>query len=151
VEEFVSCGVWPLSAGVNFAHVKVDSTPVSQLKIPLPHFPLSREDGDDDVQLIARVEHEARNIIGSYTRMEHDACIASLPNNSHLNRGLELAGVAYGPCLVLVSTEVLRKRKADATAKASGKRPEVTEKKGVVHVKVSGSRVSAGLKRSSGT
>jgi hypothetical protein len=27
VEEFVSCGVWPLVASVNFEHVKVDLTP----------------------------------------------------------------------------------------------------------------------------
>jgi hypothetical protein len=29
VEEFVSCGVWPLAAGVDFEHVKVDLTLVS--------------------------------------------------------------------------------------------------------------------------
>jgi hypothetical protein len=29
VEEFVSCGVWPLATSVNFEHVKVDLTPVS--------------------------------------------------------------------------------------------------------------------------
>jgi hypothetical protein len=46
--------------------------------------------------------------------------------------------------------EVLKKRKADATAKVSGKNPKVTEKKGAMPAKVSGSRASAGLKRSSG-
>jgi hypothetical protein len=34
VEEFVSCGVWPLAAGVNFEQVKVGVTPVSKLKVP---------------------------------------------------------------------------------------------------------------------
>jgi hypothetical protein len=29
VEEFVSCGVWPLSPGADFEHVKVALTPVS--------------------------------------------------------------------------------------------------------------------------
>jgi hypothetical protein len=29
VKEFVSCGGWPLSAGVDFEHVKVDLTSVS--------------------------------------------------------------------------------------------------------------------------
>jgi hypothetical protein len=29
VEEFVSCGGWLLSAGVDFEHVKVDLAPVS--------------------------------------------------------------------------------------------------------------------------
>jgi hypothetical protein len=35
----VSCGIWPLSAGVDFAHIKIDLTPASQFKVPLP--PLS--------------------------------------------------------------------------------------------------------------
>jgi hypothetical protein len=39
VEEFVSCGVWPLSTGVSFEHVKVGLTLASQLKVPLPSFP----------------------------------------------------------------------------------------------------------------
>jgi hypothetical protein len=39
IEEFVSCGVWSLAAGVNFEHVKVDLTLVSKLKVPLPIFP----------------------------------------------------------------------------------------------------------------
>jgi hypothetical protein len=29
VEEFMSCGIWPLSAGVDFEHVKVDLTLIS--------------------------------------------------------------------------------------------------------------------------
>jgi hypothetical protein len=43
VEEFVSCGIWPLSIGVNFEHVKVGLTPALQLKVPLPSFsPISQ-------------------------------------------------------------------------------------------------------------
>jgi hypothetical protein len=109
VEEFVSCGVWPLSAGVDFEQVKVNLTPVSQLKVPLPNVPLSREDGEDDAQILARVKQEARNIVGGYTRMKHEACIASLPNNGLLNRVLEVVGVAYGPCPVSIFMEVLEK------------------------------------------
>jgi hypothetical protein len=39
VEVFISCVIWPLSAGVDFEHVKVDLTLVLQLKVPLPNFP----------------------------------------------------------------------------------------------------------------
>jgi uncharacterized protein YbaP (TraB family) len=88
-------------------------TPASSLKVLLPNFPLSRE-GEDDVQLLARVEQEARNIVGGYTHTKHEACIASLPNNDHLNHLLEVARVAYGSHPVPVSMEVLKKRKADA-------------------------------------
>jgi hypothetical protein len=143
VEAFVSSGVWLLSAGVDFEHVKVDFTSVSQLKIPLPNLPLCRE---DEVQFLMRVEQEARNIVGGYTRTEHEACIASIPNNGRLNRVLEIGGLSYGPRPVPVSAEALKKRKEDAAAKVSGKRPKVAEKKGAMAVKVFGSRVSAGSK-----
>jgi hypothetical protein len=146
VEEFVSCGIWPLSIGVDFEQVKVDLTPFSQHKVPLLNFPLSHEDGEDDVQLLARDEQKDRNIMGGYTHTEHEAYIASLPNNGRLNHVLDVAGLAYGPRPVPVSTEVLKKRKADAAVKVSPKRPKVTEKKGAGLMKVSRSRVSGGLK-----
>jgi hypothetical protein len=88
VEEFLSCGIWPLSTDVDFEHVKVDFTLVSWLKMSLPKFPPRREGEEDDVRLLARVEQEARNIVGCYTRTEHEACFASIPNNDRLNRDL---------------------------------------------------------------
>jgi hypothetical protein len=109
--------------------VKVCLTPISKLKVPLPRFPLSREDDVDDVMFMARVEQEAIVIVGSYTRTEHKACIAGLQNNDRLNCVLKLVGVAYGPRLVPVSAEVLKKRKADATGKVLAKCPKVPEKK----------------------
>jgi hypothetical protein len=111
VEEFVSCGVWPLSAGVDFEHVKVDLTLISQLKVPLPRFPLFHEDGDDGSHLLVRVEQEARNIVGSYMRAEHKGCITSLPNNDRLSCVLKVAGVAYGPHPVPISVEVSKEKK----------------------------------------
>jgi hypothetical protein len=146
VEEFLSCGVWPLSASVDFEHVKVDFTSVLQLKIPLPNFPLHHKDEEDDVRFLTRVEQEARNIVGGYTHVEHKACIISIPNNGHLNRVLKIAGVSYGPCLVPISAKVLKKRKADAATKVSGKRLKVVEKKGAMDVKISGSHAGADSK-----
>jgi hypothetical protein len=52
----VTCDVWPLYAGIDFEHVKVGLTPVSQLKVPLPHFSLRHEDEEYDVQFLARVK-----------------------------------------------------------------------------------------------
>jgi hypothetical protein len=150
VEEFMSCGVWPLYAGVDFEHANVDLSPTSQLKVPLPNFPLSREDDEDDTHLLARVEREARNIVGGYTRGEHEACITSLPNNGHLNRVLEVAGVSYEPHPVPVSTEILKKRKADAATKVSTKCSKVPEKKGAEPTKVSRAPVTGSLKWPSG-
>jgi hypothetical protein len=90
--KILSCGVWPLSARVNFEHVKVDFTLVLRLKIPLPNFPLRHDGEEDGAQFLARVQQEARNIVGGYTCAEHEACLASIPNNSHLNHVLKLMG-----------------------------------------------------------
>jgi hypothetical protein len=150
VEEFLSSGVWLLSTGINFEHVNVDFTPVSRLKIPLPNFRLRHEGEKDDVRFLVRVEQEARNIVGSYTRTEHEAYLISIPNNGRLNRVLELARVSYGPRPVPVSAEVLKKRKAYVAAKVLGKRLKVAEKKIAFTVKISGSRAGAGSKQPSG-
>jgi hypothetical protein len=45
------------------------------------------------------VELKAENIVGSYSHMEHEACIKSLPNEGHLKWVFEVAGIAYGPQL----------------------------------------------------
>jgi hypothetical protein len=68
-------------------------------------------------------------LVGSYKHPEHEAC-SVLPYNSHLNRVLELIGVAYGPCPAPVSMEVLKKRKADSVGKTVPKSPKALEKKG---------------------
>jgi hypothetical protein len=151
VEEFMSCGVWPLATDVNFEQVKDDLTPILKLKVSLPRFPLSREDEEDDVKFLARVEQEVRVIVGSYTRTEHEACIAGLQNNGRLNRVLNLVGVAYGPHPVLVSTEALKKRKVDATRKVLAKLLKACEKKKVETAKVAAAQVKGGLKWSSDT
>jgi hypothetical protein len=150
VEEFLSYKVCLLSAGVDFEHVKVDFTLILWLNIPLPNFPLCHEGEKDDVRFLARVEQEARNIVGSYMRAEHEAFLTSIPNNGFLNRVLELTGVSYGPHPVPISVEVLKKRKADTAVKVSGKHLKVAEKKIALAVKISRSRIGAGSKRPSG-
>jgi hypothetical protein len=142
----VSCGVWLLAADVSFKHVKVGLTPISKLKVPLPRFPLSHKDEEDGTSFLARVEQEARTIVGSYTRVEHEACNAGLENNGHLNHVLELTEVAYGPRPTPVSVEVLKKRKSEASGKVSAKCPKVSEKKGTELVKVIGACAKGGLK-----
>jgi hypothetical protein len=56
VEEFVSCGVWLLAASGIFEQAKVNVMPISKLKVPLPRFPLSHEDDEDNIKFLARVE-----------------------------------------------------------------------------------------------
>jgi hypothetical protein len=59
---------------------------------------------------------------------------------------LQLAGVAYGPHPVPVFTEVLKKRKEDATRKVLAKRPKAHEKKGTESAKDPAACVKSGLK-----
>jgi hypothetical protein len=87
-------------SSVNFDQVSVSVTPVLRLKAPLPSFVASRKDDEDDIKFLVRVESDAKVIAGSYTRLEHDTCIAGLHNEDQLNRVLDLMGVAYGPRLV---------------------------------------------------
>jgi hypothetical protein len=94
VEEFVACGVYPLAAGAGFDRVVTCTTLVSKWKVLLPKFIAAHK---DDVQFLARVELEAEGIAGSYTKPEHDACLAHMHNGGRLNRVFELAGVTYGP------------------------------------------------------
>jgi hypothetical protein len=53
--ETLSCGIWPLATGVDFEHVKVDLILVSQLKVHLPRFPLSRNVEENDTHLLVTV------------------------------------------------------------------------------------------------
>jgi hypothetical protein len=148
MEEFIVCNVWPLAAGISFEQVKVGVTPISKLKVPLPKFAVAREDDEDNAGFLAKVEKEARVLVGSYTRPEHEAC-AILPNNDRLNRVLELAGVAYGPRPTPVSAEVLKKMKADSVGKTVPKRPKAIEKKRADSAKGSVAPGKVGVKRPS--
>jgi hypothetical protein len=93
MEEYLACGMYPLSASVSFERVADGVTPASRLKLLLLKFEAIRK---DDVQFLARVELDAEGVVGSYTRPEHDVCMTGLCNRSRLNRVFELVGVAYG-------------------------------------------------------
>jgi hypothetical protein len=80
------------------------------------------------------VVSDAKVIVGSYTCLKHDACIARLHNEGRLNRVLELTGLTYGPRLVPssdASIEASKKRKAYSVGKVVVKRPKAPEKKRV--------------------
>jgi hypothetical protein len=83
VEEFIACIMYPLAANVGFDRVATRTTPISKLKVLLPNFIVVRkDDNEDDVQFLVRVELEEEGIVGIYTKAEHDACLAHV-----LNRG----------------------------------------------------------------
>jgi hypothetical protein len=147
--------MYPLVAGAGFDRVATRTTPASKLKVPLPKFlAVRKDDNEDDVQFLVRVELEAEGIVGSYTKPEHDACLAHVHNRGWLNHVFELVGVTYGPRPVLGTeefTEAVRKRKLDTAGQNLSKCPKVAGKKKMEAVKVAPSRGKASLKRSSVT
>jgi hypothetical protein len=132
VEEYLACGMLPLSANFGFTEIVDGETPMSKVVVLLPEFPLTRFEGQSNDYFLVRVELDAENVVGSYSRAEHDACIQALPNGGCLNRVFERAGVAYGPRMqpnTEASAEVVKKRKADACVMSLGKWMKVAEKK----------------------
>jgi hypothetical protein len=152
VEEFLACSVYLLAAGVGFNRVMVGVTLVSKLKLPLLKLVAVRKDDENDVQFLVRIELDAEGAMGSYTRPEHDACIASLCNGGHLNCMFELAEVAYGPHPVPGTdafTEALKKRRIDAAGKTPAKRETASGKKKGEPTKVVAPRGKASVKQPS--
>jgi hypothetical protein len=87
VEVFIACGMYPLAVGAGFNRVATCMMPVSKLKVPLPKFTaVCKDNNEDDVQFLARVELEAKRIVGSYTKVEHDGCLVLVCNGGQLNR-----------------------------------------------------------------
>jgi hypothetical protein len=133
VEEFIACDMYPLVAGVSFDRLTTCVTPVSKLKVPLKKFVAVRKDNDeDDIQFLARVELEVEGIVGSCTKPEHDAFLSHVHNRGQLNHIFELAGVAYGPWPMPGTkefTEAAKKKGLDAAGKNPIKHPKVAGKK----------------------
>jgi hypothetical protein len=78
VEEYLACGMYPVSTSVDFRVVTNGVTLVSRLKLPLLKFHAVRKVDEDDVQFLVRVELEAESVVRSYSRPEHDVCMAGL-------------------------------------------------------------------------
>jgi hypothetical protein len=135
VEEYLSSGIYLLPAGVGLGRITDGVTPVLRLKLPLLKFHVVRKDDEDDVQFLVRVELETEGVVGSYTRLELDVCMAGLPNWGRLNHVLELVGVPYGPRPV-TGMEASEKRKMDATGKTPIKRAKASRKKKAETLKI---------------
>jgi hypothetical protein len=67
-----------------------------QLSAPMADFLVMRLPGWTSDQFCARVELVAGDVVGRYTRGEHEVCVEALPNHGRVNRGFEHVGVPYG-------------------------------------------------------
>jgi hypothetical protein len=134
VEEYMACGLYPLSASFGLGEIEDGEMPVSKINLPMPKFPIARLLGETNNRFRARVELAVENVVGSYAHWEHDVCITAVPNKGRLNRVFEQAGMPYGPQLEPgseASKEAAIKWRTDASTKQVGKRVKVFGRKAV--------------------
>jgi hypothetical protein len=63
--------------------------PVSKLVAPTPMFPVARLLDEMNDSFVARVELASVNVISRCARVEHDVCIATVPNEVQVTRVFE--------------------------------------------------------------
>jgi hypothetical protein len=125
-------------------------TPGLKILLPLPEFPIASVPEETNDRFRTRVELTAENVLWSYVRGEHDACIAEVPNECWFNRVFEQAAVPFGPCLEpssKASKEALRKSKNDAGAKPAGKHTKVSGWKPTALKAPEAKKVRVGIRR----
>jgi hypothetical protein len=117
IEEYMSCGLFPLSTSFSLGEVEDKETPVSKINLPIPDFLVDRLPDETNDRFRVRVELAVKNVVGSYACGEHDACIMVVLNEGRLSWVFEQADVPYGPRLEPgseASKETMIKRKNDA-------------------------------------
>jgi hypothetical protein len=127
--------MFPLSVNFGFGEIAEGETPpTSKVTLPLPVFPVTKLQGESNDRFLARIELGTENAVGSYVRVEHDACIMVLSNGGRLNQVFEKAGVPYSPRLdpsTEASAEAVRKGKVDGGVRPVGKQVKIGGKKKV--------------------
>jgi hypothetical protein len=90
--------MYPLSSGFDFRDVAISMTAMSKVEMALPVFPVEAIPTESANCFLAKVETNAKKLLGSYVPREHDVCVlATLPNGGHLNQVFEEMGVPYAP------------------------------------------------------
>jgi hypothetical protein len=98
VEEYVVCKMYQLAVGFGFESVPLGMTPVLKVETPLPLFAVGNVVVEYAAHVLAEVETEAENVLGSFGPKEYDTlCMVNIPNAGRLNRVLEQIGVPYAP------------------------------------------------------
>jgi hypothetical protein len=132
VEEYMACGLFPLSASFSLGEIAEGETLVLKLAVPLPKFPVARRPEEMNYGFWAKVELAAVHVLGRYARGEHMVWVESVPNGGRVNKVFEQAGLPYGRRLERGSEEyeeATKERKNDAGAEPSRKCAKVSGQK----------------------
>jgi hypothetical protein len=98
IEEFLACGMYPLASGISFRDIALGMTTMSKVETSLLLFPVDAISAEGDGHFLAKVETDAKRILGNYGPKEHDVLIMEkLLNGDCLNWVFEQIGVPYAP------------------------------------------------------
>jgi hypothetical protein len=112
VEEYMACGLFPLSMSLDLGEIAVEETPVS--KLPIARLP---EESNDGFQ--GRVEVAMVNVVWKYSHGEHRHCRTEVMLTGCLNRpGYHTGHLEPGS---EASKEAALKHKSDAAVGPAGK------------------------------
>jgi hypothetical protein len=93
VEEFLACGIWPLSDDWDFKVEKIES-PLSKVIVPMPKVTAIIAGKEMWATFEARITSATNHLVGNYGTTKHRACATQLLHD-RLNHVSELAGVNY--------------------------------------------------------
>jgi hypothetical protein len=98
VEEFLACGMYPLSSGFGFRDVAVGMTVVLRVETSLSIFPVEAIHVEEADRFLAMVKMDTERILGSYGHREQDALMtAKLLIGGHLNWLFDQKGAPCAP------------------------------------------------------
>jgi hypothetical protein len=73
VEEFLTCGVWPLSKNFGF-EVETKETPLSKVVVPMPRVTAIIRAQEPGAEFKAHIANAVNLLVGNYNVTEHNAC-----------------------------------------------------------------------------
>jgi hypothetical protein len=66
IEEFLACGMYPLSVAISFENMSDGTTTMSKVVVPLPIFPMGPVSATTANRFLAKVETNAEQFLGSH-------------------------------------------------------------------------------------
>jgi hypothetical protein len=94
VDEFLACGLWPLSEKFGFK-VETKETPLSKVVVPMPQVTAVTGTQEPGAEFEACITNTTNLLVGNYNVTEHNTCQGL--RHGQVNYVFELAGVLYQP------------------------------------------------------
>jgi hypothetical protein len=110
VEEFLTCGLWPVGEQFGFP-VEMKVSPLSKVLVLMPQITATIGEWGSEAQFVVCIEDAANLLVGRYNIAEHTAYQGL--QHGRLNRIFELAGIL---CLSQPEPVVWKRKLAAAGA-----------------------------------